>query len=305
MHPSRGASAPATSRSSRQRPGYSRKSSTVCSWRPPPATRNDRSAPQRPPCGRYRPPRGQQRPAAGHPAAPPRPAAGHPAASSGHPSAPRGQQRPAAATPRPPSAPIGHPAATHRPPAATAPSSWRMDASSSSAAAARCSSAASSGSRGAIARTSGTTSVPDRNARNITIESTAARYSRKSSTVCSWRPPIGHPRPPETTDRPPAATDRPPAATDRPPRGHPSATPRPSSGHPDALVDPVLWSCQSTWNTQRFVFREYSAGSGEFKIRSKYRPNECWRVPGSSSNGVDLREGTCYSSDWYLWEVSQ
>ena len=76
-----------------------------------------------------------------------------------------------------------------------------------------------------------------------------------------------------------------------------------------ALVDPVQWSCQDTWNTQRFEFRSAVWGSvslDEYTIRSKYHPTKCWKVPGSYSNGVDLDDSSCNSAnDWYLWEIRE
>ena len=80
------------------------------------------SATQRPPPATDRPPPATDRP----PPATDRPPCGHQRPPIGHPTATRGHQRP----------PCGHPSATSghpdRPPPATAPSSCRMDASSSS-----------------------------------------------------------------------------------------------------------------------------------------------------------------------------
>ncbi|RMH78219.1 MAG: hypothetical protein D6683_07890 [Actinomyces sp.] len=71
-----------------------------------------------------------------------------------------------------------------------------------------------------------------------------------------------------------------------------------------ALTDPVQWACSNTWNTQRFKLQG-ALNLDRYSIRSKYRENECWKVPTSYANGADLEDPACFdTNNWYLWSIN-
>lgn len=70
-----------------------------------------------------------------------------------------------------------------------------------------------------------------------------------------------------------------------------------------AYSDPVIWSCEDTWQTQRFHIRG-ALNQDQYSIRSQYHYDECWKVPETWNNGANLVDPTCNDqNNWYIWRV--
>ena len=66
---------------------------------------------------------------------------------------------------------------------------------------------------------------------------------------------------------------------------------------------PVLWTCDDSWNSQRFRIRDVT-DQNEYTIRSRYNQSLCWSIPYSHENGINLANPSCFeSNNWLIWRI--
>ena len=70
------------------------------------------------------------------------------------------------------------------------------------------------------------------------------------------------------------------------------------------MIDlPVLWTCNDSWNSQRFRIRDVT-DQNEYTIRSRYNQSLCWSIPYSHENGINLANPSCFEgNNWLIWRI--